>query len=144
MPYKLLGLDKLIVKMDGLDEAEITTLLDKASGYVVKDASSYVVDHKIGTTYSQTGRLAKSITAEVVDKEAYIGTNVYYAPYVHQGTGIYAANGDGRQTPWVYEDENGNYWTTNGMAPNPFLTDALQDNQDRIVKIFDDAVKEKL
>ncbi len=34
-----------------------------------------------------TGTLRRSITYKVADKEAYIGTNVEYAPFVEFGTG---------------------------------------------------------
>ncbi|MDQ0150569.1 HK97 gp10 family phage protein [Eubacterium multiforme] len=65
----------------------------------------------------------------------YIASSLEYAPYVHQGTGIYAVNGDGRKTPWRYEAKAGKYkgWhTTKGQKPNPFLEKAKTDNIARI------------
>lgn len=82
-----------------------------------------------------TGRLLNSITVDIVMVNglpaARVGTNVYYAKWVHSGTGIYGPRGtpirpvrarllrfqvDGR---WVYARE------VRGMKPNHFLTDAL-------------------
>jgi len=61
------------------------------------------------------------------------------APYVHQGTGIYAINRDGRKTPWKYKAETGKYrgWhTTKGQKPQPFLQNARDSNKDKIVRIL--------
>lgn len=61
-----------------------------------------------------------------------VGTNLYYAPYVEFGTGIYAANGQGRKTGWRYKDSNGKWHFTYGGRPQPFLYPALRNNQDRV------------
>lgn len=61
------------------------------------------------------------------------------APYVHQGTGIYAKDGNGRKTPWKYEVKAGKYkgWhITRGQKPQPFLEKAKLDNKDKISKIL--------
>lgn len=77
---------------------------------------------------SADGVLAASITHEV-DKgklEAVVGTNVEYAVYYHQGTGLYAVNGDGRkEVPWHFIGPDGEWWHTKGQKPNPFLQDAI-------------------
>lgn len=77
------------------------------------------------------GTLAASITYEVdKDKlEGTVGTNVEYAPYVHNGTGLYAVNGNGRKdVPWVYRTKDGKFFRTEGIKPNPFLKDALEED----------------
>lgn len=61
------------------------------------------------------------------------------APYVHQGTGIYATDGDGRKTPWRYEVKAGKYkgWhITRGQKAQPFLQKARDDNKGRINRIL--------
>lgn len=74
-----------------------------------------------------TGRLRNSISHEVDDSTVYIGTNVEYAPYLEFGTGIYAEGG-GRATPWSYQDDKGEWHTTSGNQPQPFLRPALDDH----------------
>lgn len=74
--------------------------------------------------------------------ECAIGTNLEYAPYVHQGTGIYATNGDGRKTPWSYMDDEGNWHTTLGQHPQPFLTSALDQDRGEIKKLLRQMIKE--
>lgn len=64
-----------------------------------------------------TGRLKNSITHEVAGKEnaVYVGTNVEYAIYVHEGT--------------------------RRMTPNRFLKNACVRNEAQIRKFFEDKLK---
>ncbi len=87
------------------------------------------------------GILVGSITHEVVNDNGnvagYVGSNLEYAPYVHQGTGIYAIEGNGRkEVPWHYKDSKGEWHSTKGMKPTPFLTDALNKNRKSILTAF--------
>lgn len=91
------------------------------------------------------GILRASIQHDVNFNDAEIVGTVFssleYAPYVHQGTGIYAVNGDGRKTPWrVPEIKKGKYkgegFWTRGQKANPFLDKAKLDNKDKILKIL--------
>lgn len=68
-----------------------------------------------------------------------VGANSEIAPYVHQGTGIYAVNGDGRKTPWKYCVKAGKYagfHVTVGQRPQPFLDKAKQRNMSKISDIL--------
>lgn len=91
-----------------------------------------------------TGELRNSIDFVVVGDAGYVGTNKEYAPYVEYGTGIFAAGGNGRQTPWVYCDENGNFYTTHGQRPQPFLEPALTENEPMIREIFAQYIREAM
>lgn len=68
-----------------------------------------------------------------------IGSNLEYAPYVHQGTGIYAVDGNGRKKPWGYTVKSGKYkgfhWT-HGQKPQPFLKNAVFNNLERIERML--------
>lgn len=88
-----------------------------------------------------TGNLRNSITHMVDEQEpaAIIGTDNEYAAYVELGTGIYAEGGDGRPTPWVYQDANGNWHYTHGQKPQPFLKPAVTDHTDKYREIIKDA-----
>ena len=89
------------------------------------------------------GILRASITSDVeVTENAIVGTigsNVEYAPYVHNGTGIYAKDGNGRKTPWGYEAKAGKYkgfhWT-HGQKPKPFLENAKLAKKSSVEKIL--------
>lgn len=88
-----------------------------------------------------TGRLRNSISHQVDDSEnaVYIGTNVSYAPYVELATGIYAEGG--RPTPWVYQDDNGNWHWTAGNPAQPFLKPAVADHPQTYRNIIEDELK---
>ena len=90
-----------------------------------------------------TGHLRASIHHEVSQTigriEGIIGSNVEYAPYIHQGTGIYSRDGSGRKTPWTYVVPYGKYkggHKTWGQRPKPFLLNAQMQNINRIERIL--------
>lgn len=89
------------------------------------------------------GVLRASITSETeVNTNAItgrIGSNLEYAPYVHQGTGIYAKDGNGRKTPWTYNVKAGKHkgWhVTRGQRPQPFLENAKLEKRRDIERIL--------
>jgi len=127
----LKNLDKFIKQ--GLSD-EVKKGMEKACIYVEGNAKR--------NTPAGDGQLRQSITHEVVEENGdivgYIGTNVEYAPYLHQGTGIYAVNGDGRkEVPWRYQDVKGRWYTTEGQKSNPFMQKAIDDSKSEIEKFFE-------
>lgn len=88
-----------------------------------------------------TGRLRNSISHQVDDSEnaVYIGTNVSYAPYVELATGIYADGG--RPTPWVYQDDAGNWHWTRGNPAQPFLAPAVKNHAQTYSNIIKDELE---
>ena len=88
-----------------------------------------------------TGNLRNSISHKVdaSAKEVYIGTNNEYAAYVELGTGKYYKGG--RQDPWVYQDDNGNWHHTNGQRAQPYLKPAVEDHKQTYRNIIEDALK---
>ena len=88
------------------------------------------LDHVAGKAKEKvgvgTGALradTRSLGVEIVGDEVHgsVGNSLEHAIYHHQGTGIYAVNGDGRKTPWVYEDpKTGKKFTLE--AQNQILT----------------------
>ena len=87
-----------------------------------------------------SGRLRNSISHATDDDSAYIGTDVEYGIYVEVGTGIYASEG-GRSTPWSYKDDEGNWHTTVGMKPRPFLAPAVQEHIDEYKELVENYMK---
>lgn len=90
----------------------------------------------------QTGRLRGSITSNVKGNTAEIGTNVEYAPYVEFGTGAQGDKSVAHTTrkSWTYYS-GGQFFTTSGHAPQPFLVPALKNNKNTIIKLIKEAVK---
>lgn len=91
-----------------------------------------------------TGALRRSITSNVSEEADYIVGTIYtpleYAPYVEYGTGLFAENGNGRSdVPWSYQDDEGNWHSTSGQHPHPYMRPALTDNKEKILQIFEEA-----
>lgn len=93
--------------------------------------------------YVRTGNLRNRITHDKQQDSdgnviIMVGTNLEYAPYVELGTGIHAEGGDGRKTPWRYQDSKGNWHTTRGMPPRPFLRPAVERHKEEYRGVLKD------
>ena len=88
-----------------------------------------------------TGNLRNSISHKVDPEEpaVYIGSNTEYAAYQEFGTGIYTEGG--RDTPWVYQDEKGNWHWTRGNKAQPFLKPAVADHARQYRQIIEQELK---
>ena len=102
----------------------------------------YVAGKAKGRVGVGTGALradTRSLGVEIVGDEVHgaVGNSLEHAIYHHQGTGIYAVNGDGHKTPWVYEDpKTGEKIYTRGSKPNPYLKDTIEQEQSTISKLL--------
>lgn len=129
------NLDKLISKLEKLDN--VNQAMEQACILVENEAKiKCPVDN---------GLLRNSITHYIEDNPdelvGVVGTNVEYAPYVEFGTGIYSSLGNGRQDRWKYKDAKGEWHSTIGQHPQPYLQPALEENRRKIEKMFKEQVK---
>lgn len=132
----ILNLDKLLDKLDDIQNVDLTTPLTRACLTVENAAKENCpVD---------TGELRASITYNIQGKTGEVGTNVEYAPYVEYGTGVFAAAGNGRQDRWSYQDAKGDWHSTIGQRPQPYLQPALDSNKDNIVNLFREYLEKEL
>lgn len=120
-----------------------------------------------------TGRLRNSLTYQITPEgELLIGSNVFYALYVHEGTGIYGKNAtQGGKTWWVYvkgsassggtakgkryskyqayqvmqylRSKGLDAYMTQGMKPNRFLVNAVTKNKETIKAAIQDTFRGK-
>jgi HK97 gp10 family phage protein len=94
-----------------------------------------------------TGELRRSIASRVeADTEGNVVGLVFspleYAPYVEYGTGLFAEAGNGRKdVPWNYQDDKGEWHSTSGMKPRPFLRPALEDNRLEVISAIKEGMK---
>lgn len=102
-----------------------------------------VVDIITSESRVDTGAMRNSITHQVDagDQSVYIGTNIEYAIYHELGTGIYLEGGGGRQTPWAYQDENGNWHRTRGMKPIHMIKNGVSGCVNDFKSIANDILK---
>ena len=84
-----------------------------------------------------SGALRNSIVAERESAlEVKVGTNLEYAAYVEFGTGKKGNPSVPHTTKeqWRYQDDKGNWYTTSGQPPQPFLGPALKECKDQVKK----------
>ena len=91
------------------------------------------------------GQLQASITHKVEQNgntfTGAVGSNLEHAPYVHEGTGLYAREGNGRKNvPWTYGDAEGEFHSTKGQNPNPFLQKAIDESMNDIMQCFEECI----
>lgn len=131
LTVELKGLDKLIDEV--VDEQELSQALGRACALVERAAKEKAP--------KDTGELRRSITSEIRDNQGVVYTTLEYAPYVEYGTGLFAENGGRTDVPWCYQDDKGEWHSTSGMKPQPFMRPALDENRERIIEIIRGAIK---
>lgn len=126
---KFEGLDELMKTIDKLaDTEEIKAALGKACAVVERSAKQKAP--------KDTGELRRSITSKVDGLQGIIYTPLEYAPYVEYGTGLFAEGGGRKDVPWSYQDDSGEWHSTNGQRPQPFMRPALDENREEILRIM--------
>ena len=129
MSIKLENLDAIVKRIEGLaDSNNIESSLGKAAAIVEASAKKKAP--------KGDGSLRNSITSKVDGDKAIVFTPLEYAPYVEYGTGLFAEDGGRTDVPWNYKDEEGNWHSTSGMKPRPYMRPALNDNRNKIISII--------
>lgn len=138
MSIRLEGIEDLFNSLDKLADAEqYAAAIGKGCAIVERAAKEKAP--------KGVGELRRSITSKVdinnTNIEGVIYTPLEYAPYVEYGTGLFAEE-DGRQdVPWCYQDDKGEWHTTSGMKPRPYMRPALNENREEIYRIMGEAIK---
>lgn len=137
--------------LEGLNDvlANLENAIDKIKvcESVAIDRGCQVIENKAKELCPvDDGVLRASITHKVQESAVgtitgTVGTGVEYAPYVHQGTGLFAVDGAGRKEPWVYKDAKGQFHKTIGQKPQPFLLDASIGEMDAVIRQISEVMK---
>ena len=130
---KMEGIEDVIALLENaVDEETIKGNLEKACMLVERTAKQKAP--------KGNGELRRSITSRIdTDADELKGvvfTPLLYAPYVEFGTGLFAENGGRTDVPWCYQDDEGNWHSTSGMKPQPFMRPALEENREQILRIL--------
>lgn len=124
------GLEDII--KDIVDTDKTVAAMGKACALVEKEAKS--------NAPKDTGALRRSISSKVeVEGKEVIGTvftPLEYGVYIEYGTGLFAESGGRKDVPWHYQDDKGEWHSTNGIHPCPFMRSALLDNRNKIKNIL--------
>lgn len=120
----------------GIDESKIYQAIGRACALVERSAKEKAP--------KDTGALRRSITSEVDNSSGemvgVVFTPLEYAPYVEFGTGLFAEKGGRQDVPWSYQDDEGNWHSTSGQRPQPFMRPALDENREAILNIIKEAL----
>ena len=129
MSIELEGLDEVLNSLGKLaDTTNLEGALGKACAIVEASAKKKAP--------KDSGDLRRSITSKVENNEGVVYTPLFYAPYVEYGTGLFAESGGRTDVPWNYQDDEGNWHSTSGMKPQPFMRPALYENKEEILRII--------
>ena len=131
------GMEEVLESLESLvDVSKLETGVGRACALVERAAKEKAP--------KGTGELRRSITSKVEtngnDVVGIVFTPLYYAPYVEFGTGLFAEEGGRKDVPWCYQDDKGEWHSTSGMKPQPYMRPALNENREQIKRIIGEAI----
>lgn len=131
MSIKFDGIEEVLNSLDRFSNVDgMENALEKACAIVERSAKQKAPKGK--------GELRRSITSKVENSndelEGVVYTPLEYAPYVEFGTGLFAEEGGRKDVPWCYQDDEGEWHSTSGQKPQPFMRPALYENKDTIIE----------
>ena len=127
------GAEKLMARLDKMsDEAALKKSLETAALLVERSAREKAP--------KDTGALRRSIRSKVEGLEGIVYTPLEYAPYIEYGTGLFAEGNGRKDVPWNYQDDKGNWHSTSGLKPQPFMRPSLDENRQKILEILKEGV----
>ena len=131
------------IKLEGVNEVVDSlkdAISDKAMEMALGKACALVERAAKENAPKGNGELRRSITSKIEqdgnDLVGVVYTPLEYAPYVEFGTGLFAEEGGRKDVPWHYQDDEGNWHSTSGMKPQPFLRPALNENREQVLRIL--------
>ncbi|MGO5081148.1 HK97 gp10 family phage protein [Oscillospiraceae bacterium LCP25S3_E4] len=112
----------------------VKNLIHEKAAAFLYEAAAEIESQAKRNSRVDTGETKGSWSSEVDEEklEAFVGNTKENAIWEEFGTGEYAVNGDGRQTPWQYQDAKGNWHTTTGKTPNRALERAFESKKRQI------------
>lgn len=133
MAFKIEGMSEIAVQIErAADVSKVEKNLKKACTLVERSAKQKAP--------KGNGELRRSITSKIEEDKGIVYSPLLYAPYVEYGTGLFAENGGRTDVPWVYQDDEGEWHSTSGMSPQPYLRPALEENREAILAIFKEEI----
>lgn len=132
MSIEIQGLNEILQALEIAEPEKINLALGKACALVERSAKQKAP--------KDTGELRRSISSKVQDGVGEVFTPLEYAPYVEFGTGLFAEEGGRQDVPWRYQDDAGEWHSTSGQHPQPFMRPALDENRENIIRIFREVI----
>lgn len=132
------GLDQLLKKLDKLggDLGKSTAKAELRAGAVIQGRVKQLCP-------VDTGQLRESIGNERQGDVTVVGTSVEHAIFVEYGTG---KKGDPTvphttKEYWRYKGKGGNWVTSHGQVPRPFMRNGFSQSKDQAVQAYADSIR---
>ncbi len=141
----LKGLDAIIEKMERLGGEELVEKGLQRTANVVQAQAKLLAP--VAPPQYGGGDLRDSINvSDVKDREVEVFTNSDHAIFNEFGTGT---KGDPAvphtsKEQWTYKGTDGQFYTTHGMEPRPFMRPAADKGRQLIGEVFDEVYREEL
>lgn len=127
------GLEEVLNSLENVVDLEkLEAVIGKACAIVEAEAKKKAPKDK--------GGLARSISSKVDGVKGVVYTPLAYAPYVEFGTGLFAENGGRTNVPWCYQDAKGEWHSTSGMKPQPFMRPALNESREKVIRVIKEGI----
>lgn len=134
MSIEIQGLNNVLNSLNIANPQKLNLALGKACALVERAAKQKAP--------KDNGELRRSISSKVEDGVGEVFTPLEYAPYVEYGTGLFAEEGGRTNVPWSYQDDSGEWHSTSGQHPQPFMRPALDENREQIKRIIKEGITE--
>lgn len=120
---------------------EVENAIEDAALAFLEEAAGELEDAAARNTRVDTGQTKGAWAHEVEESamQATVGNTLENAIWEEFGTGEYAVAGNGRKTPWRYQDAKGNWHTTVGKKPSRAFEKARDESKPRIIQAAKDA-----
>lgn len=125
------------------NSVQVKSAIEAAAIKWLHEAAGEIQAQVIRNTREDTGKTKQSweYRVDTAEKKAVVGSNAENAIWEEFGTGQYAIKGNGRKTPWRYQDRNGNWHTTRGKKPTRAFFKAYTMNKSKLKKSFESAMR---
>lgn len=120
---------------------EVQNAIKDAALAFLEEAAGELESQAVRNTRVDTGQTKGAWSHEVEEgaMQAIVGNTEQNAIWEEFGTGEYAVAGNGRKTPWRYQDARGNWHTTKGKRPSRAFEKAQNEAKPRIIQAAKDA-----
>ncbi len=120
---------------------EVQNALKDAALTFLEEAAGELESQAVRNTRVDTGQTKGAWSHEIEEgaMQAIVGNTEQNAIWEEFGTGEYAVGGNGRKTPWRYQDARGSWHTTTGKRPSRAFERARAEAQPKIIQAARDA-----
>lgn len=138
MAIRFEGLEDVLEAIENaVDPTKVEAAMGKACA-VVEGRAKQLAPKGNGTLRNSIQSKVEKRDGEIV---GVVFTPLEYAPYIEYGTGLFAEGGGRTDVPWHYQDDEGEWHTTSGMKPQPFMRPAANETRNQVIRILGESIK---